>query len=47
MKLAWSRRGEADEREPGKRMTFVACGDLDSIYATLGPESRPRIAART
>jgi hypothetical protein len=46
MKALWSRRGEADDREPGKRMTFVASGDPDTMYATLDPESEPRIAAR-
>jgi hypothetical protein len=46
MKVFWSRRGDADDRAPGKRMTFVAGGNLNTIYATLDPESEPRIAAR-
>jgi hypothetical protein len=31
IRLFWSRRGLADERAPGKRMTFVDCDDLDSM----------------
>jgi hypothetical protein len=45
MRLRWSRRVEASEGGPGKRMRFDADARFVSMNATLGPESRPRIAA--